>query len=68
MSIVPMRKLIIKPFYLGPYSRAIIVPAWWLKLNENPGELEVDLTLDSLVVKPVTERKVDDAGMLGDEH
>ena len=55
MSTVPNRKLIVKPLHLGPYTRAIILPAWWLKLNANPARVELSLTLDSLVVKPAGE-------------
>ena len=65
MSIVPMRKLIVKPFYLGAYSRAIILPAWWLKLNQDPRKLEVDLTLDSLVVRPLKDEESDEPGKPG---
>ena len=57
MSTVPNRKLIVKPLHLGPYTRAIILPAWWLKLNANPEKVELSLTLDSLVVKPAGEEK-----------
>jgi hypothetical protein len=55
MSTVPNRKLVVKPIHLGPYTRAIILPAWWLKLNANPSRVELSLTLDSLVVKPAGE-------------
>ena len=57
MSTVPNRKLIIQPLHLGPYTRAIILPAWWLKLNANPEKVELSLTLDSLVVKPAGEEE-----------
>ena len=57
MSTVPNRKLIFKPPRLGPYTKAIILPAWWLKLNANPDKVELSLTLDSLVVKPAGEEK-----------
>ena len=57
MSIVPNRKFIVRPLHLGPYTRAIILPAWWLKLNENPERVEVSLTLDSLMVRPAGEEK-----------
>ena len=57
MSIVPKRKFIVRPLHLGPYTRAIILPAWWLKLNDNPERVEVSLTLDSLMVKPAGEEK-----------
>ncbi len=55
MSTVPNRKLIVKPLHLGPYTRAIILPAWWLKLNDNPESVELNLTLDSLVIRPIRE-------------
>ncbi|MFC1982485.1 hypothetical protein ACFLV5_01665 [Chloroflexota bacterium] len=55
MSIVPNRKFLVKPIHLGPYSRAIILPAWWLKLNTNPENVEINITLDSLMVRPVNE-------------
>ena len=57
MSIVPIRKLLVKPVHLGPYTKAIILPAWWLKLNANPEKVEISLTLDSLMVKPAGEEK-----------
>jgi hypothetical protein len=57
MSIVPNRKFTVRPLHLGPYTRAIILPAWWLKLNDNPERVEVSLTLDSLMVKPSGEEK-----------
>jgi len=57
MSIVPIRKLLVKPIHLGPYTRAIILPAWWLKLNANPEKVEISLTLDSLMVRPAGEEK-----------
>ena len=60
MSIVPIRKLIVKPVHLGPYTRAIILPAWWLKLNANPERVELSLTLDSLMVRPAKEEERDE--------
>jgi hypothetical protein len=60
MSTVPNRKLMVKPIHLGPYTKAIILPAWWLKLNANPDRVELSLTLDSLVVKPAGKEKDND--------
>jgi hypothetical protein len=62
MSTVPKRKLFIKPIHLGPYSRAIILPAWWLKLNTNPESVEISITLDSLMVRPVKEEERNEPG------
>jgi hypothetical protein len=50
----------VKPIHLGPYTKAIILPAWWLKLNANPDRVELSLTLDSLVVKPAGKEKDND--------
>lgn len=60
MSTVPNRKLIVKPIRLGPYSRAIVLPAWWLKLNANPSRIEIGFTLDSLILKPAEEKQTHD--------
>ena len=60
MSTVPNRKLIVKPLHLGPYTRAIILPAWWLKLNDNPKSVELNLSLDSLVIRPIREEESHD--------
>jgi hypothetical protein len=57
MSTVPIRKLTVKPLHLGPYSQAIVLPAWWLKLNNYPKKIEVGFTLDSLILTPVEEKK-----------
>jgi hypothetical protein len=61
MSIVPTRKLTLRPINLGGYSRAIVMPAWWLKLNSNPRQLELALTLNYLVARPAKE-KTDETG------
>lgn len=55
MSIVPSRKLVVRPMRLGHYTRVIVLPSWWLKLNANPAKVEISLTLDSLVVRPLEE-------------
>ncbi len=65
MSTVPYRKLIVKPFVLGTYSRAIIIPAWWLKLNSNPEDLEINLSLDSLIVTPARKERENDQEQFG---
>jgi hypothetical protein len=57
MSIVPNRKLIICPIHIGVYSRAMILPAWWLKLNANPERIEIEFSLNSLTLRPVEEEE-----------
>jgi len=50
---MPIRKLIVKPMPVGPYSHAVILPAWWLHLNDNPESIELALTMDVIEVRPV---------------
>lgn len=57
MSTVPHRKLIIQPVRLGSHTRAIVLPAWWMKLNCNPESVEMVLSLDSIEVRPVGKEK-----------
>ena len=38
---VEERTVILKPWRVGPYSKAVTVPGWWLRLNDFPQELEV---------------------------
>ena len=52
---MPIRKISVKPMPVGPYSHAIILPAWWLRMNANPKSLEMVLTLDVIEVRPVAE-------------
>jgi hypothetical protein len=37
---------------VGRYSKALIVPAWWLKLNNNPEVLEAQVTLNMIALHP----------------
>ena len=52
---MPMRKLKVKPISLGPYSRGIVLPAWWLKLNADPKELELGITMDIIQIRALPE-------------
>lgn len=54
---MPIRKLKVKPISLGPYSHGIVLPAWWFKLNENPKELEIGVSMDLIEIRPLAEEK-----------
>jgi hypothetical protein len=49
---LPIRKLTARSVNLGPYSRGIVLPAWWLKLNGTPTRFQLEVTLDSLTIRP----------------
>jgi len=57
MSIVPNRKLIISPIHIGAYSRAVVLPVWWFKLNANPEKIEIEFSLNSLILRPFEEKE-----------
>ena len=46
------RTITLKPWKVSPYSRAITVPSWWLKLNSFPDELEVTFAMGEIIVRP----------------
>jgi hypothetical protein len=48
------RTITLKPWKVGPYSRAMTVPGWWLRLNGFPRELEVTFTMEQIVIRPKT--------------
>lgn len=52
---MPMRKLKVKPIHLGPYSRGIVLPAWWFRLNQDPEELELGITMDIIEIRALPE-------------
>ncbi len=46
------RTIVLKPWKVGPYSRAMTVPGWWLRLNNFPDELEVTFAMDEISIRP----------------
>lgn len=46
------RTITLKPWKVGPYSRAMTVPGWWLRLNNFPKELEVTFAMGEIIVRP----------------
>ena len=54
------RIITLKPLKVGPYSRALIVPGWWLKLNGCPEELEVTLRMGEITIRPKVVGENDD--------
>ena len=46
------RAITLNPWRVGPYSRAMTVPGWWLRLNGFPEELEVTFTMGEIIVRP----------------
>ena len=38
---------------LGRYSKALILPKWWLRLNDDPQVVRLSLSLGSITIEPV---------------
>ena len=55
-----MQRLRVKPIQMGHYSRGIILPAWWFKLNGNTKELELVVTVDSIEIRPLADEDADE--------
>ena len=56
------RTITLKPWKVGPYSRAMTVPGWWLRLNNFPKELEVTFAMGEIIVRPKAKRDVQSTG------
>ena len=56
------RTVTLKPLKVGLYSRAIILPRWWLKLNGCPDELSVTLSMGEIVIRPEATKENGDGG------
>jgi len=37
---------------MGNYSRGLVLPKWWLRLNGNPEVVKVTFTLDAIKIEP----------------
>lgn len=55
------RTITLKPWKVGPYSRAMTVPGWWLRLNNFPDELEVTFAMGEIIVRPKAKQESQDA-------
>ena len=48
------RSIRLKLLTLGTYSKALVLPKWWVKLNNNPEEVDVDLSFGFLGIEPAS--------------
>jgi len=53
------RRIRLKLFSIGIYSKALILPKWWVKLNDDPDEVDVDLSFGFLGIHPVRREERD---------
>ena len=52
----------VRPWIQGEYSRVFVIPAWWLRVNGHPEVLEMEISLDSLVIRPKPPREKVESG------
>ncbi len=60
------RTITLKPWKVGPYSRAMTVPGWWLRLNNFPEELEVTFAMGEIIVRPKAKQESRDGENTGE--
>ena len=56
------RTITLKPWRVSPYTRAMTVPSWWLRLNNFPEELEVTFAMGEIIVRPKVKQESRNAG------
>ena len=52
----------IRPWVMGEYSRVLVIPAWWLRVNGRPEVLEMEISVDSLIIRPKPSRDKVESG------
>lgn len=50
---IEQRKIRLRLIALGHYSKALVLPKWWVKLNDDPEEVDIDLSFGLLSIQPV---------------
>lgn len=42
---------------MGSYSRGLVLPRWWIRLNGDPEFVDIEITLDSIRIQAAKEGK-----------
>lgn len=54
---IEQRQIRLKLIPLGRYSKALVLPRWWLKLNNEPELVDISLSLGFIAIQPVKTEK-----------
>ena len=54
---IEQRQVHVKLLPMGKYSKVLVLPKWWLKLNGNPETVEMNLALGFLTIKPLNSKE-----------
>jgi hypothetical protein len=47
------RQVKLRLISLGQYSKALVLPKWWIRLNDDPDEVKLSLSLGFIGIEPV---------------
>jgi hypothetical protein len=47
------RQIELRLISLGQYSKALVLPKWWVKLNDDPEIVKLSLSLGFIRIEPV---------------
>lgn len=50
---IEQRQVRIKLLTIGRYSKALVLPRWWLRLNGDPDAVDINLSLGFIAIQPV---------------
>lgn len=50
---IEQRQVRVKLLAMGKYSKVLILPRWWLKLNNDPEAVDLSLTFGFIGIQPV---------------
>lgn len=54
---IEQRRVRVKLLPMGKYSKVLILPRWWLKLNNDPEAVDLSLTFGFIGIQPVKEEE-----------
>ncbi|RLC61892.1 MAG: hypothetical protein DRI01_07760 [Chloroflexi bacterium] len=50
---IEQREIQVRLIPLGRYSKALVLPRWWVRLNDDPEVVRLSLSLGSITIEPV---------------
>jgi len=57
------RRIELRLISLGRYSKALVLPKWWIRLNGDPEAVKVSLSLGFIGIEPVRREETQEEGV-----
>lgn len=59
---IEQRQIQLRLISLGQYSKALVLPRWWVKLKDDPEIVKLSLSLSFIGVEPVKKEEAQKEG------